>query len=259
MKIVSFDPGLRNLACCVLEGTSRADCRIVHWGIFDVLAEASGTDRQTCSKCSSPACWLQASTGTHVCSRHKPRTIKAPTKKVLATKSLADLQEMVSKIGVTPPSNKTACINVVYTHNRQSVWVRSVKSANGSGSVLDLCAVMVRLFDRYSAWWQDADMIVVENQMDRRMFGVQAMLHMYFSSRGYVCRGVSATHKLTNLLTMEDTVGTYKGRKKTGITHALALVPPEWKDHLSKHPKKDDLADAFLQGLWAMEHFRQNK
>jgi hypothetical protein len=49
-------------------------------------------------------------------------------------------------------------------------------------------------------------------------------------------------------------VDSYKGRKKTGIVHAQALVPPVWLEHLSKHPKKDDLADSFLQGLWVLEH-----
>ena len=42
MKIVSFDVGLRNLAYCVLEGTSRTDVKIVDWNIIDVLGEAAG-------------------------------------------------------------------------------------------------------------------------------------------------------------------------------------------------------------------------
>jgi hypothetical protein len=86
------------------------------------------------------------------------------------------------------------------------------------------------------------------------MFGVQAMLQMYFSCRGFRCSGVSATHKLSNIVTVEDSTASYKGRKKTGIAHAYALVPPANQAHFASHPKKDDLADSFLQGLWVLEH-----
>jgi len=102
--------------------------------------------------------------------------------------------------------------------------------------------------------WAGADVVAFENQMDRRMFGVQAMLQMYFSCRGFRCSGVSATHKLSNIVTVEDSTASYKGRKKTGIAHAYALVPQVNQAHFASHPKKDDLADSFLQGLWVLEH-----
>ena len=94
----------------------------------------------------------------------------------------------------------------------------------------------------------------VENQMDRRMFGVQAMIQMYFACRGFRVQGVSATHKLSNIVTVDDSTASYKGRKTTGITHARALVPQANQAHFETHPKKDDLADSFLQGLWCLEH-----
>jgi hypothetical protein len=62
-------------------------------------------------------------------------------------------------------------------------------------------------------------------------------------------------YKLTNIVTLKDLTKTYKGRKKTGILHAQELVPTEeLKTFMMKHPKKDDLADSFLQGLWVLEH-----
>jgi hypothetical protein len=102
--------------------------------------------------------------------------------------------------------------------------------------------------------WNGADAVCIENQPERRMYAVQAMLQMYFTMRGIRCEGVSATHKLSNIVTIDDSVTSYKGRKKTGITHAYALVPAENQEHFKKHPKKDDLADSFLQGLWVLEH-----
>jgi hypothetical protein len=77
--------------------------------------------------------------------------------------------------------------------------------------------------------------------------------------KGMKCEGVSATHKLSNIVTVDDNVKSYRGRKSTGILHARALVPVENQEHFDKHKKKDDLADSFLQGLWVMEHFRAQK
>ena len=58
------------------------------------------------------------------------------------------------------------------------------------------------------------------------------------------------------MVTLQDATKTYKGRKKTGIIHALELVPDAWTSFMIKHPKKDDLADCFLQGLWVLENMR---
>ena len=254
MKIISFDVGIRNLAYCVLEGTNRNDVKITDWNIIDVLAEQSGKDVTRCYKCSASASWMQASTGTCACSRHKPKSGKKTTKKELTTKTIEELQGLLAKGGVHPvPTKKVDCVNSLYTHNRQSVWMRCVKSIN-NGSVLDLSPALMKCLDDRMPSWKGADKVVIENQMERRMFSVQAMLQMYYTCRGFKCSGISATHKLTNILTIDDTIGSYKGRKKTGIAHATVLVPAVWKAHLLKHPKKDDLADSFLQGLWAMEH-----
>jgi hypothetical protein len=89
------------------------------------------------------------------------------------------------------------------------------------------------------------------------MMAVQSMMHMWFICQGYKVKAVSAVHKLTNIVTLEDSTKTYSGRKKTGIIHASALVPLKWKDYMLKHPKKDDLADCFLQGLWYVENGKQ--
>ena len=254
MKLVSFDVGIRNLAYCVLEGTDRTNVNILDWGIIDVLAEQSGKDITRCHKCTASATWMQASTGTCACSRHKPKGGKAPTKKALGEKTIDELQTLLTKLGVTPlPTKKAECVNVLYTRNRQNVWMRCVKSIN-NGSVLDLAADIMSSLDRRGDVWKNSDKVVIENQMERRMCSVQAMIHMYYTCKGFKCAGVSATHKLTNMITTGDTIGSYKGRKKTGIVHAEALVPAIWKAHLLSHPKKDDLADSFLQGLWAMEH-----
>ena len=256
MKLVSFDVGLRNLAYCVLEGTNRSDVKILDWGVIDVLAEQSGLDNPRCFKCTQGATWKHASEGTLACSRHKPKGKTKVTKASFASKSPAELQGEVDRLGLVLPSKRKAdIVTALYLHARQNTWLRCVKTVH-TGAVMEMAPLIRACLNKRAESWRGANLVCFENQPERKMFAVQAMLHMYFCCNGFACEGVSAVHKLNNIITIDDRVDSYKGRKKTGIVHAEALVPEEWKAHMLKHPKKDDLADSFLQGLWVLEHHK---
>jgi len=254
MKVVSFDVGLRNLAYCVLDGTNRTDVTIMDWNIIDVLGESAGVGAVKCHKCATAARYEHASNGTFACSRHVPKKQKKMTKMELNKKTPNQLHEMITELGMTSEATKkTDLVKLVFNHLKQNTWKKCISSAK-AGSCLDLAPDIIRSLDQRAASWRGADLVCIENQMDRRMFGVQAMLQMYFACRGFRVQGVSATHKLSNIVTVDDSTASYKGRKTTGITHARALVPLENRAHFETHPKKDDLADSFLQGLWCLEH-----
>lgn len=254
MKLISFDVGLRNLAYCVLEGTSRSDVKIVDWNIIDVLGEQSGVGAARCHKCSAAARYEHASEGTFACTKHAPKKKEVVTKAALNKKSPEELKGDIEKWGLRTDAKKKAdLVTLLYNHARQNTWKKCVASST-QGSVMDLSNAIMTSLDARMSSWKGADAVCIENQPERRMYAVQAMLQMYFTMRGIKSAGVSATHKLSNIVTVDDVVHTYKGRKKTGITHAYALVPAVNQDHFKKHPKKDDLADSFLQGLWVMEH-----
>lgn len=250
MKLVSFDVGLRNLAFCVLEGTSRSDLKITGWDLIDVMAEMGGLDKPLCHKCKKPACWVQQTT-IYACTRHKGITGTMYTKTSLSKKTKEELQAM----GVQGKTKKEL-VDKLYATFSGSVWKRCVKSAK-QGSVVDLAPAIAASLQTRANLWKGADLIAFEQQPDKRMLCVQGMLHMWFVTQGFRCKGVSAVHKLTNMVTVQDATKTYKGRKKTGIVHAAELVPTEeLKTFMLKHPKKDDLADSFLQGLWVLENTR---
>ena len=256
MKVISFDVGLRNLAYCVLEGTDRKDVRIVDWNIIDVLGERAGVGAARCFKCTAAARYEHASEGTFACSKHTPKKKAAVTKASLGKKSPAELRGELDKLGLqTTATTKAEFVKLLYNHARQNTWKKCVASST-TGSVMDMAPAIQACLDARATSWANADAVCIENQPERRMYAVQAMLQMYFTMRGVKASGVSATHKLSNIVTVDDVVHTYKGRKKTGITHAYALVPAANQEHFKKHPKKDDLADSFLQGLWFLEHSR---
>jgi hypothetical protein len=251
MKLVSFDVGLRNLAYCVLEGTSRKDLKITGWDLIDVMAEIGGLDKPLCHKCKKPACWLQKE--TYACTRHKGVSGSSYPKTTLMKKTKEELQSMSRPMNISGTTKKEL-VDKLYTHFSGNVWKRCVKSAK-QGSVVDLAPAIAASLQIRANLWKNADLIAFEQQPDKRMLCVQGMLHMWFVTQGYRCKGVSAVHKLTNIVTIQDATKTYKGRKKTGIVHAAELVPTdELKTFMMKHPKKDDLADCFLQGLWVLEN-----
>jgi len=254
MRIVSWDIGLRNLAFCVMEGTSRSNVKILHWDLIDVMAEGAGHDAPKCFKCQKPANWLKGTGDVYACTLHKSRGAKPPTKVSLNKKTLEQLQNEGAPLHIAGTTKK-GLVDALYKHYTSNVWKRCIKSSKQC-SVVDLSVPIAKSLESRKKLWEGATLIACEQQPDKRMLCVQAMIHMWFVCQGFKCSGVSATHKLTNILTVDDHTKTYKGRKKTGIVHATQLVPEEWKAHMLKHPKKDDLCDTFLQGLWVMEHTR---
>jgi hypothetical protein len=254
MKIVSFDIGLRNLAVCVFEGTNRKDVRILHWDVFDVIGEKNGVDKPMCFKCKKPAMW-SGSDNTFACSKHCPKTAQT-TKTSLNKKGVVELQELARGYGIDAVQKKPMLVTAIYNHLHSSGWTKFKGNAGKAAgdSVLSMDKDIVATLDRRTDWWTGSDLVIFENQPNRRMFAVQAMLHMYFACKNYKTKGVSAIHKLDNTVSADDSTHTYRGRKKTGIVHCEALCPPTNLPFFRSHRKKDDLSDSFLQGLYILEH-----
>jgi hypothetical protein len=99
--------------------------------------------------------------------------------------------------------------------------------------------------------------IVIENQISpiaNRMKTLQGMIAQYFIMHEKTqITFVSAANKLKGHTDIETDLSSYASRKKEGINVTLKLLNercPDWLPHFTKHKKKDDLADAFLQGNW---------
>ena len=121
--------------------------------------------------------------------------------------------------------------------------------------------------------------IIIENQIGpiaNKMKTIQGMLSQYFimKNNNIAIEFISASNKLKDFLPKHtnkenDTTKTettekpvkmdYKQRKKLGIQTCLEMITTdsrfkEWDTFFSKHTKKDDLSDCFLQGLWYIKH-----
>jgi hypothetical protein len=253
MKLISIDIGIRNLAVCVLEGTTRKDVSISSWDVIDVLGEKNGVSRPSCFHCSKPGMWFQGE--KYACTKHCPK-VKVPTKTSLTKTKIEDLVKQGKNIGMVGlPTKKGELVNAVYEKYKSIGWSKFTGGASVKHApVLDLAGDIANSLGSRNSWWEGADLVVIENQKDRRMFAVQSMIHMFFVLKGFKVKGVSAIHKLNNILTLTDSTETYRGRKKTGIVHCEQLMPECKRPFFRSHKKKDDLADSYLQGLWFLEH-----
>ena len=97
---------------------------------------------------------------------------------------------------------------------------------------------------------------------------IKGMIAQYFIMKNnhISIEFVSSINKLKDTSTVSDSKKEekedklkYGDRKKVGIKKCLEIITNEhnyktWEDFFSKHTKKDDLADSFLQGIWYIKN-----
>jgi hypothetical protein len=144
----------------------------------------------------------------------------------------------------------------------------------GNASKVDLVTIgrniQHRFDDILSDYLLTIDTIIIENQIGpiaNKMKTIQGMLAQYFimKNNNISIDFISASNKLKDFMTLALTLDKvndkmdYKQRKKLGIQICSNFVDTdqkfnEWATFFSKHQKKDDLSDCFLQGMWYIKH-----
>lgn len=125
----------------------------------------------------------------------------------------------------------------------------------------------------------DANVVVIENQpsfKNPRMKSISALLYDYYMIRGIIdkertnsaikrVKFMSPSNKIKLAsdgetqqivkLKSSDESKAYKLTKSLAVKYAQDLLKhlPNWIDHFNSYKKKDDLADAFLQGAYYFE------
>ena len=220
VKILSIDVGIKNLAYCILDNENT----IYHWGIFNIMNRF--VHEHTCEgyKKSGESCSHKASyhkNNEYYCSRHK----KIKSKKI----------------------KKIRCKDI---------------------SINDLSLEIIRVLDE-NVFLLDVETVLIENQpclQNPRMKTIQIILYTYFEIRGIVDSG-----KINKVLlySARKKLEVYKGepiecnfsdkyrrRKYLSVEYCKRMVKEEYLDIFNNSKKKDDLADAYLQGKYFIEkHF----
>ena len=232
MKTLSFDVGIKNLAFCLLEKEEDNKTKILDWGILNIctdeVCDHVSTNGSKCDK--SAKCFIVGS-GFKLCSAHMKQKAYEGVKK----KNIPKLKN----------------------------------------PMLDLGSKIVQTLEK-KEFFLECDNIIIENQpalKNPTMKSVQMLLYSYFLIRGFTNEDknvkniemINARNKLkaypkeAPVVPCEIT-DKYKRTKYLGIEYTKWMmentteVSDDFKKLFQGSKKKDDLADAYLQGMfWLMK------
>ncbi len=281
MKLLSIDVGIKNLAYCLFETSATlveqkvAKDNILLWGVINLCGAEPNCGENNCKK---KAKFAISYAMKYFCPTHaKKSAYILPTNnlslKKIKTMKLVDLHKVVKeyKICMAPEATKKEDIlkTVVGFMEKQMLQPVSQTSANAL-DLIQLGIAMRKAFDEeFKDHLATIDCIIIENQISpiaNRMKSLQGMLAQYFImhdktqivfvSASNKLKGYAAAQSETeeaNEAASADT-SSYAARKKEGIRITLELLSAnysaDWLAYFKTHKKKDDLADAFLQGKW---------
>lgn len=242
--IISIDPGIKNLAVCVLDKSPGGQWHIKEWEVLDLANEHKQTcDKSECSK--SPKLVHQGQLWCTKCAKRLsiafgPRDYnKLKNKKKLSKKDKLRLDKDYG-------TSDLACIAQKCLVPIEKRLVTSISEPEIADA---LCQRLTSLLDITKVKY-----VIIENQLGPhavRMRCIQAMITMLFVSKNATIEILYASAR-NKLLGHLDGKSTYSERKQAGIKIVSELIKAhgELKDKFDNSKKKDDLADAFLQANW---------
>ena len=223
MKILSFDVGIKNLAFCLLNDD---DYIIEDWGILNISVEPTcqHCNQKTGVQCDKTAKFINENE-LRLCSSHK--SLKAYQN--CKTKKIPKIKNPTLEIGK-----------------------KMVELLDSKPNLLDL------------------DTVLIENQpalKNPTMKTIQMLLYSYFLINGVTSEGspldtiemINARNKLKAYTgpPIECTIkDKYKRTKFLGIEYCNQMInendkiEDKYKELFKNSKKKDDLSDAYLQGMY---------
>ena len=255
MKVLSIDVGIKNLAFCLFDNGS-----IIKWDVVNV----SEAESHICGikPCGKPAKFIKDS--CCYCAKHaKKQVYQIPTAELkpsyINKQKVQKLFDLADKYGIKyeKPIKKCDLIELLNNYISTTCF-EPISSVNAS--TLNLVTIGKNIKTKFDEIFTGhIDHIIIENQISpiaNRMKTIQGMIAQYFIMQN-TCQNidfVSAINKLKEF-SMSKEKSTYGERKKLGIAKCLEILQAkhsatEWYDYFASHKKKDDLADAFLQGIW---------
>ena len=267
MKILSIDVGIKNLAFCLFEKqTGNSHFRISKWDIANISEKESFTccaiDKNV--PCNKPAKYKKNL--DCFCLKHaKKQPFQIPASELHPTfiqkQKIKPLLEIAKKYGIVHEKSpkKPELVSLINQYAYQN-YFQSIDSVNASK--VDLIQVGYNIKTKFDSLFSNEDTIdyvIIENQIGpiaNRMKTLQGMIVQYFIMTPTFVEHIefiSASNKLKDFNITEKTK--YSERKQIGIQKCLEIISLDttFSEHVayfSKHNKKDDLSDSFLQGLW---------
>lgn len=269
MKVLSIDVGIKNLAICVLETNSKG-FNIVFWNVINLSEEKSyicnclTQNKKTYKPCSKTAQFFKDE--NFYCKTHaNSSNLKLPTSTINKYKSLKidELNTLCNEHDIIIEKNTKASIYKQIEEYIEKNILYPIKKLNcNTINLIDIGKSIKNNLDKLELYvLSNIDYILIENQISpiaNRMNSIQGMISQYFIMKDIEkILFVSASNKLKNFLQNKKT--SYNERKKISIDITKQILLENNMDNVNKekiidmfnkHKKRDDLADAFLQGIW---------
>jgi hypothetical protein len=286
MKVLSWDVGIINLAFCLIDYNKQTkEYKILDWDIINL------TDREKmkCTECNANPSFYQSKYDKYYCKNHsKLAIITPPTFDFLFNNNVNEVCCFEGKTTICGKKSKYTSIEGHYcnTHakSKYKSYSNEYKLVNHTKKGIDkmsmddfLFKLVVELEKRPNLL--NCESVFIENQptmKNPRMKTISVTLYNYYMIRGRIDKErtkstINAIHfmapsnklklandgdkvELVKVKNNEDDSKTYKLTKSLGVKYCLEMIKqfPEWVAVFNSHKKKDDLADCFLQGMYAL-------
>jgi hypothetical protein len=267
MKILSIDIGIKNLAFCLFYKSSTSEqFKISKWDIVNLTEKETLTccflEKNTI--CNKPARFKKNE--LCYCLKHSlkqqfqiPKTDQKPS--FINKQKMGKLYEIADchNIKYEPKIKKLELTKLINEHFQNTHFdaIESKKS-----NEVDLFSIGLNIKNKFNEIFKDEikiDYVIIENQIGPlaiRMKTIQGMIVQYFIMSNLQVDNInfiSSANKLKDCDAKDKK--NYCDRKKLGISKCLGFLTTDFRfnEHLiyfNEHKKKDDLSDAFLQGMW---------
>jgi hypothetical protein len=274
MKILSIDVGIKNLAICLFDKSQEEEhFKITKWDIINLSQEEifkCGVIEKNIS-CNKPAKFKKD--GTCYCLKHSKKQqyqIPIPQNKpsIINKHKISKLFEIADSYNLKYDSKiKKTELAILINDYIYKTCFENIESKKANE--VNLFNIGVNLKNKFNEIFKEEakpgepvgkiDYVIIENQIGPlaiRMKTIQGMIVQYFIMSNLNVEHIefiSASNKLKDCNIKDKQK--YSDRKKLGISKCLEILTSYFRfnEHLNYfnlHKKKDDLSDAFLQGLW---------
>lgn len=270
MRILSIDVGMKHLAFCSFVITDTERFNVEKWDIINLCSNnqtkkcCMGTTKKgkKCDK--NPKFYKNNEFYCKIHAKNKSYLIPTNNLKEKKIKKLKvfQLRDLVKEYNIEMPNKKllkSDYLNAILSYVDE-FYFHFIEKSNANS--FNLVTYGRNLKSNFNEILGDTpiDCLIIENQIGPlalRMKTLQGMIMQHFIERNCpIIEEVSPLNKLKEYIQGKKT--TYNERKKLSIAITKQKINEilelaKWENHFMQHKKKDDLADALLQGLWYLK------